>query len=273
MELFDRIQETAAFLRPRIGAVPDVAVILGSGLGPMADELADPIRIPYEEIPHFPVSTVQGHHGRLIAGNVGPRRVLAMQGRFHPYEGYALEQTTFPVRVFHALDIRRLIVTNASGGINRQFSTGDFMVIHDVINHSFLSPLMGLTDERLGPRFPDMSRPVSPRLVELIEQVALDQHVRLQKGTYAAVTGPNYETPAELRMFSKLGIDAVGMSTVQEIVVARQCGIEEILGISVITDMATGEPYIQVSHDEVIQAAREAEPRFVKLVTEVIRRL
>ncbi|MBI4871366.1 MAG: purine-nucleoside phosphorylase [Candidatus Riflebacteria bacterium] len=273
MDLYDRIQQTAGFLRDRIGPQPQVAVILGSGLGPMADGLTHPVRVDYVDVPHFPVSTVQGHHGRLIAGNLGAKRVLAMQGRFHPFEGDSLEKTTFPVRVFRALEIPVMIVTNAAGGINRWFHTGDVMVIRDVINHSFLSPLRGLSDERLGPRFPDLSRPVSERLVALTTECAAEMGMPLQHGTYAAVTGPNYETPAELRMFSRLGVDAIGMSTVAELIVARQCGIPELLGLSVITDMATGEPYVKVTHDEVIIAAREAEPRFVKLVSEVIRRL
>ncbi|MBI3891047.1 MAG: purine-nucleoside phosphorylase [Candidatus Wallbacteria bacterium] len=273
MTLYDNIQQTTDYVRSRIGAKPEAAVILGSGLGPMADELQDPICIPYEEIPNFPISTVHGHSGQLIAGNIGSRRVLAMQGRFHLYEGYSEEQCTFPVRVFRALDIPALIVTNASGGINRLFQVGDLMLIEDIANFSFRNPLRGAADERLGPRFPDMSCPFSPRLVELAEQCGTDLGIKTQKGTYIAVTGPNYETPAELRMFSRLGIDAVGMSTVQEVLVAKQGGIPEVLGISVITDMATGEPNLKVSHEEVIKAARAAEPRFVRLVTEIIVRL
>ncbi|MBI4868252.1 MAG: purine-nucleoside phosphorylase [Candidatus Wallbacteria bacterium] len=273
MSLYEMIRQTADYLSPRIGDRPEVAVILGSGLGPMADELQDAIRIPYSEIPNFPVSTVHGHSGQLLVGSIGSRRVLAMQGRFHLYEGYTPEQCTFPVRVFRALEIPRLIVTNASGGINRLFHVGDLMLIEDVINFSFLNPLRGVNDERLGPRFPDMSCPFSPRLMALAEQCGADLGIKLQKGSYVAVTGPNYETPAELRMFGRLGVDAVGMSTVQEVLVAKHGGISEVLGISVITDMATGEPNLKVSHEEVIRAAREAEPRFVRLVSEIIVRM
>ncbi len=273
MKTYDSVQEAAAFLRERMGDQPDVAVILGSGLGPMADELEQPIRVPYEQIPHFPVSTVEGHSGQVIVGGLAGKRVLAMQGRAHIYEGYTPAQTTFPVRVFRALDILRMVVTNASGGITRTFAIGDLMIIDDILNFQFLSPLRGETDDRLGPRFPDMSAPFSKRLIGLTETCGAELGIRLQKGTYAAVTGPNYETPAELRMMNRLGIDAVGMSTVAEVIVARQAGIEEVLGISVITDMATGEPNLTVSHEEVIAAARAAEPRFVKLVKEVIHRM
>lgn len=271
--LYDKIQHTAGYLRERIGDVPDVAVILGSGLGAMADDIEEATIIPYAEIPHFPVSTVKGHSGELHFGGLGGKHILAMKGRFHFYEGYSMEEITFPVRVFAALGIPSMIVSNACGGLNRNYAVGDLMLIDDMINYLFANPLHGPNDERLGPRFPDMSRPFSKRLIQVAERVGLEHGIKLQKGVYVAVTGPNYETPAELRMFARLGGDAIGMSTVPEVIAARHNGIEEILGISVVTDTATGEAQPPVHHDEVIAAAQEAEPRFVRLVAGIIEKM
>lgn len=269
-----RIDETVALIRSRTRIKPRVGIILGSGLGEIARHVAIDAAIPYAELPHFPVASgVVGHAGRLLLGELDDKKVVVMEGRFHFYEGFSMEEVTYPVRVMHALGIRELIVSNACGGLNRQFVTGDLMLITDVWNMMFENPLIGPNDARLGPRFPDMSRPFSNKMVNLAREVARDKRIKLQTGTYVSVTGPNYETRAELRFLARLGGDAVGMSTVPEVIVARHAGLEDILGISVVTDMATGEFKEQVTHEAVLQAAAEVGPRFVELVREVIRRL
>lgn len=269
-----RIDETVALIRSRTRIKPRVGIILGSGLGEIARHVAIDAAIPYAELPHLPVASgVVGHAGRLLLGELDDKKVVVMEGRFHFYEGFSMEEVTYPVRVMHALGIRELIVSNACGGLNRQFVTGDLMLITDVWNMMFENPLIGPNDARLGPRFPDMSRPFSDKMVNLAREVARDKRIKLQTGTYVSVTGPNYETRAELRFLARLGGDAVGMSTVPEVIVARHAGLEDILGISVVTDMATGEFKEQVTHEAVLQAAAEVGPRFVELVREVIRRL
>ncbi|MDR7440162.1 MAG: purine-nucleoside phosphorylase, partial [Armatimonadota bacterium] len=228
--------------------------------------------VPYAEIPHFPRPTVEGHAGELVLGRLEGKPVAILRGRAHLYEGYSPQEVAFPVRVLHALGCRLLVVTNAAGGLNREWRAGDLMVISDHINLQATNPLLGPNDERLGPRFPDMSRAYDPELVALAERCALEERIPLRRGVYVAVLGPSYETPAELRMLRLLGADAVGMSTVPEVIAARHLGMR-VLGISAITDMATGEVVQPVTHEEVLRVARELEPRFVRLVRRILREL
>jgi len=268
-----RAEEAATLLKTKIVEAPEVAVVLGSGLGPLADRIEDPVVVPYEEIPHFPRPTVEGHSGKIVLGKLGGKAVVALKGRFHLYEGWDPAVCAFPVRVFRALGCRVMIVSNAAGGVNRSFSEGDLMILDDVINFQFQNPLIGPNDEALGLRFPDMSRPFSPRLQALAEEVALEQKVAYQRGVYWANTGPTYETRAELRMMGQMGADAVGMSTVPEVIAAVHAGIEEILGISCITNMATGETVAKPNHDEVLETAKRVEGAFCDVVTGVVARL
>jgi len=257
----------------RIGArTPEVAVILGSGLGALADEVSADAAIAYGEIPHFPRPGVEGHAGRLVVGTLEGRAVAVMQGRAHFYEGHTMAEVTFPVRVLHALGARILVVSNAAGGLNRQWYTGDLMVISDHINFMGANPLVGPNEAELGPRFPDMSAAYDKELIAVAEAAALDVGVLLRKGIYVGVSGPSYETPAELRMLARWGADAVGMSTVHEVIVARHAGMR-VLGLTAITDMATGEAVGHVSHEEVLAVARELEPRFVRLTRRIIATL
>ena len=268
-----KIEETVRHIRSKTKFEPQIGIILGSGLGGLADAVKPEATIPYGEIPHFHPVSVAGHKGQLLLGNLEGKKVLVMQGRFHYYEGYSMEQVTFPVRVMKALGVTQLIVSNASGGLNRNYKVGDLMVITDVINLMFQNPLRGPNDNDRGPRFPDMSCPFSPKLIDLAIDIAREHKIRHQAGVYIAVTGPSYETRAELRMMSRLGGDAVGMSTVPEVIVARHEGLRDILGISCVTDMATGEGIAEVTHEEVVKAAAEAGPRFVTLVREIVRRM
>ncbi len=272
MELRERMEEAAAAVRARVDFEPKLAVVLGSGLGSLADHIQDAVAVPYAEIPHFPTSTVAGHAGRLVLGWLEGKPVAAMQGRVHLYEGYTAQEVAFPVRVLFALGCRTLLVSNAAGGLNRQWRAGDLMVITDHINFQGTNPLVGPNDDRLGPRFPDMSAPYDRELVELAERCALEERVVLRRGVYVAVLGPSYETPAELRMLRALGADAVGMSTVPEVIAARHLGMR-VLGLTAITDMATGEVVQPVTHEEVLRVARELEPRFVRLVRRVVREM
>ena len=267
------IQETTAFLREKITAAPAIAVVLGSGLGAFADELQDRLAVPYGEIPHFPVSTVKSHASQLVFGTWAGKRLVVMQGRFHFYEGYSMQEVTFPIRVMHALGAQDLIITNASGGLNRNYRVGDLMVMSDHINFMGDNPLVGPNDDEVGPRFPPMQGAYSPELVELAMRIGREQGAPIQKGVYVAVSGPNYETAAELRMLRIWGADAVGMSTVPEVIVATHAGMKRILGISCVTDMATGEGHEDVNHDEVIAAAAAAQPAFLGLMKAIIERL
>jgi purine-nucleoside phosphorylase len=269
---FDRIAEAADCLAARIGSVPDVAIVLGSGLGEFADELGDAVTLPYGEIPHWPASNVVGHAGRLVVGTRGTRKVAALAGRCHYYEGHGLETVTFAVRVMARLRIKVLILTNAAGGINTTFEQGALMVIDDHINLLGSNPLIGPNDERLGVRFPDMTEVYSARLRALADSVAAQAGFPLAHGVYIAVTGPSYETPAEIRAFRKLGADAVGMSTVPEAIAARHMGVE-VLGISCITNMAAGVLPRPLVHDEVMETARRVKRQFVGLLDGIIERL
>lgn len=270
--MYDQSAEAAAFLRETLGDVPDVAVVLGSGLGDFADSLDAATAVPYEAIPHWPVSRVVGHAGRLVAGRSHGRPVIALAGRAHFYEGHPMSVVTFPARVLGLLGVKTLIVTNAAGGINEGFSSGALMVIDDHINLMGTNPLVGPNDDRFGARFPDMSQVYSARLRGLADQVAASMGLPLAHGVYVAVHGPSYETPAEIRAFRTMGADAVGMSTAPEAIVARQMGIE-VLGISCITNMAAGVLPQALVHDEVMETARRVRGSFIALLEGILGRL
>lgn len=265
----DMIKEAADFIRSKTKTAPKVGLILGSGLGVLADHLLDAVSIAYSEIPYFPVSTVEGHAGELMIGGLNGTPVVLMKGRFHMYEGYGPELTAFPVRVMKELGVSALLVTNAAGGINTSFNPGDLMLISDHINLTGTNPLVGPNDNALGSRFPDMSQAYSRRLRELARTTAKQQGISLQEGVYAGLLGPTYETPAEIRMLRTLGGDAVGMSTVSEVIVARHAGIE-VLGISCISNMAAGILDQPLSHDEVMETTNRVREQFLNLVLAII---
>jgi purine-nucleoside phosphorylase len=266
------IQEAVGFLRKRTKDKPKLGIILGTGLGGLVKNIRIKDVIPYQEIPHFPVSTVESHAGRLIFGTLSGKPVMVMQGRFHYYEGYSMQQVTFPVRVMKALGIDTMVVSNACGGVNPSHRAGDIMVISDHINLMGDHPLRGKNDNTLGPRFPDMYNTYTAELIELAEQTALDLKIKLQKGVYLALSGPTLETGAEYRMVRLLGADVVGMSTVPEVIVAKHQNMR-VLGFSIITDMGFAEAMEPVSLQDVLKVAAVAEPRFVRLVTEVVKRM
>ncbi len=272
MSLRQQIENAAAFVRSRTSVRPNLAIILGSGLGALAGEIKADATMPYAEIPGFPRVTVEGHAGNLIIGRLESTLVVAMQGRAHYYEGHTLADVVFPVRVMRALGAQVLLVSNAAGGINRQWSAGDLMIIADHINFLGGNPLMGPNDPALGPRFPDMSQAYDPELIALAERAARSEDMLVRKGIYVAVHGPSYETPAELRMLRGWGADAVGMSTVPEVIAARHMGMR-VLGITAITDMATGEQIEAVTHEGVIAVAKEIEPKFIGLVKRIVREM
>ena len=269
-----RIDGAAAFLRKSLGAGfrPEAAVVLGTGLGGVAEEMERAKTIPYDAIPGFPVSTVEGHRGTLLAGRLRGRAVLAMEGRFHFYEGYSLRAITFPVRVFRALGAHTLVLTNACGGLNPLFEGGDLMVVDDHINLMGDSPLRGPNDDALGPRFPDMGRVYDPALVALAERVALEEGIALRKGVYLALPGPQLETRAEYRMLRTLGADAVGMSTVPEAIVAVHAGMR-VLGFSVVTDMCLPDHLEPVNIERILATAAKAGPRLGRILVSCIERL
>lgn len=269
---FDAVQEAAGFLRQRIGPAPDVAVVLGSGLGDFADGLRDGHVIPYGEIPHWPATSVVGHAGRLVWGSHAGRRVLALAGRVHFYEGHPMSIVTFATRVLGLLGVPHLILTNAAGGINVAFEPGTLMVIEDHINLLGTNPLLGPNEDRFGPRFPDMSEVYSPRLRGIAAEAGAALNIPLARGVYVAVHGPSYETPAEIRYLRIIGADAVGMSTVPEALVARHMGIE-VLGISCITNAAAGVLPKPLVHDEVMEVAARVRETFGSLLEGVIERL
>jgi purine-nucleoside phosphorylase len=266
-----RIDDAVAAIRRRIaGAFPVIGIILGSGLGALADAAGIEAAIPYADIPHFPASTATGHRGRLLAGRLDDRPVVMLQGRAHLYEGYTAAEVAFPIRVLAALGVRLVIVTNAAGGIAPTLRPGDLMVITDHINFTGTNPLIGPNDDALGTRFPDLSRAYDPDLVALALRAARDEGMSVQQGVYLAVSGPSYETPAELTMMGRWGADAVGMSTVPEVIAARHAGLR-VLGISAITNVATAaEP---PSHDAVLRAARDLEPRFGRVIRRIVHAL
>ena len=268
--MYKKIQETASWLKTKMTTSPKTAIILGTGLGQLASEITDKYEIPYSDIPNFPVSTVEGHSGKMIFGKLGGKDILAMQGRFHFYEGYSMKEVTFPVRVMYELGIKTLFVSNAGGGTNPQFKVGDIMIITDHINFFPEHPLRG-KNFPTGPRFPDMHEAYDHELVALADEIAKENGIKVQHGTYLGTQGPTFETPAEYRMFAKLGADSVGMSTVPEVIVAHHCGIKTF-GVSVITDLGGFDVPVKVSHEEVQEAANKAQPLMATIMREMIKR-
>ena len=269
---YDAVAEAAKTVQDRIGDVPDVAVVLGSGLGAFAGSLADATVVPYSIIPHWPAAKVVGHAGEVVAGTIEGRRVLALSGRAHVYEGHAMAVATFAVRVLGLLGVKVLILTNAAGGINTSFAQGALMLISDHINLMGANPLVGPNDERFGARFPDMTMAYSPRLRQAARAAAAAANIRVEEGVYIAVTGPSYETPAEIRAFRTMGADAVGMSTVPEVIVARHMGME-VAGISCITNMAAGVLPEPLVHEEVLATTARVRDQFIALITGLVTRV
>ena len=267
--LYERAEHATRIIRARMNVEPRIAIVLGSGLGGFADDFDEAVGIPYEEIPGFMRSTAQGHAGRLVVGKVDGVPVVAMQGRVHYYEGYSLEEVTFPIRVFNLLGIKTLILTNAAGGINVELQQGALMVISDHLNLMGDNPLRGPNDERFGPRFPDMSAVYSPELQAMVVDEAKAAGVEVRRGIYGALSGPSYETPAEIVLLRNLGADAVGMSTVPEAIVARHMGLE-VLGISCITNMAAGVSDAPINHEEVMETGERVRATFTELLRRVI---
>jgi purine-nucleoside phosphorylase len=266
---YDQVQSAAQHIRAASANIPDVAIVLGSGLGGFASSLGGAVAIPYQDIPNWPVSKVVGHEGRLVIGEAGGRHIAALSGRAHFYEGHDLRTVTFAIRVLGVLGVKTVILTNAAGGINTAFSPGDLMVIDDHINLLGSSPLVGPNDERFGVRFPDLTHVYSPRLRRLADQTAAAQGITVRHGVYVACHGPSYETPAEVRYLRGIGADAVGMSTVPEAIVARHMGIE-VLGISCITNFAAGVLPQPLNHDEVLETAQRVRLTFISLLNGVI---
>ncbi len=271
-ELIEKINETIEVIRKTTTDNYGIGIILGTGLGGLVDEIEIEHEINYSDLPHFPLSTVESHKGKLIFGKIGDKKVVAMQGRFHYYEGYSMQQITYPVRVMKFLGVQTLFVSNACGGMNPLFRKGDVMIIVDHINLLGDNPLIGKNEDELGPRFPDMSEPYSKDLIELAERVALENKIKLQKGVYVAVPGPNLETKAEYRFLRAIGADVVGMSTIPENIVANHMGMK-VLGISIITDECFPEALKPVDVEEIIATAMEAEPKMTLIMKEVINKL
>ncbi|WP_074025018.1 MULTISPECIES: purine-nucleoside phosphorylase [Prevotellaceae] len=268
--MYERIQETASWLKQRMVTSPKTAIILGTGLGQLASEITESYEFPYSDIPNFPVSTVEGHAGKLIFGRLGGKDIMAMEGRFHYYEGYSMKEVTFPIRVMYELGIETLFVSNASGGMNPDFKIGDIMIITDHINNFPEHPLRG-KNFPTGPRFPDMHEAYDKGLVSMADKIAAEKHICVMHGVYMGVQGPTFETPSEYRMYHRMGADAVGMSTVPEVIVARHCGIK-VFGVSVITDLGIENAAVEVSHEEVQQAANRAQPLMTAIMREMISR-
>jgi purine-nucleoside phosphorylase len=271
-ELRKQIEDAVSFLRTKTGMQPPIGIILGTGLGGLAKEIKQDVIVDYGDIPHFPISTVESHHGKLIFGTLAGKRVVAMQGRFHYYEGYTMQQVTFPVRVMKFLGVSTLLISNAAGGMNSLFSRGTIMVITDHINLLGDNPLIGPNDDTLGPRFPDMSEPYSKKLIALAEQIALDMKIRTERGVFVAVPGPNLETRAEYRFLRFIGADAVGMSTVPENIVANHMGLQ-VLGFSIITDECFPDALQPANVDEIIAVARQTEPKLTAIMRGVVEKL
>lgn len=268
--MLEKIQETADFLKSKMHTHPETAIILGTGLGSLVNEITDKYEIGYETIPNFPVSTVEGHSGKLIFGKLGNKDIMAMQGRFHFYEGYSMKEVTFPIRVMRELGIKTLFVSNAAGGMNPSFKIGDLMIITDHINFFPEHPLHG-KNISYGPRFPDMSEAYNKALIRKADEIANEKGIKVQHGIYIGTQGPTYETPAEYKMFRILGADAVGMSTVPEVIVANHCGIQ-VFGISVITDLGVEGKIVEVTHEDVQKAADAAQPLMTTIMRELINR-
>ncbi len=272
MDLYNRIQKTSDFLRSNTARTPVIGIILGSGLGGLTDAVAVEAAIPYNQIPHFPQSTVEGHAGKLIFGTLGGKPVVMMAGRFHYYEGYSMDEVTFPVRVMRALGCETLIVSNAAGGMNPAYRVGDIVLIKDHINLHPEHPLRGKNDERLGPRFPDMSEPYSYTMIDLAKKIAHEQGVETKDGVYVGLQGPTFETRAEYEWLHRIGGDLVGMSTVPEVIVAIHAGMK-VFGASIITDIGIREELNKITHEEVLAAANAAAPKLARLVEALVSKL
>ncbi|MEM7035852.1 MAG: purine-nucleoside phosphorylase [Bacteroidota bacterium] len=270
MNLIQKISEATAYIRSKTASNPTIGLILGSGLGSLADHITDADYLDYGDIPHFPTSTVEGHAGRLVIGNLEGKTVVAMQGRFHFYEGYSMQEVTFPVRVFKALGVDKMVVTNACGGLRDFLYPGALMFIRDHINFTGTNPLIGENHEDLGPRFPDMSNVYDPELIALGKKVAGELEIETREGVYTAVSGPYYFSRAELGMVRNFGSDTIGMSTVPEVIVAVHSGIR-CLGISCITDMAIPENLVPLEHEHVVAVANKTRPKFIRLVSHIVK--
>ncbi len=267
--MLEKIKQTADFLKTKISTEPKIGIILGTGLGNLVTQITDFVEIPYQTIPNFPVSTVEGHSGKLIVGKLGGIEVLAMQGRFHYYEGYDMKEVTFPVRVMKAIGIETLLVSNASGGVNPYFEIGDLMIITDHINHFPENPLRGRNYNELGPRFPDMSEPYSKELIEKAKVIAEKNDIKVVEGVYVGTSGPTFETPTEYAYFRGIGGDAVGMSTVPEVIVANHSGMR-CFGISIITDLGVPGKIVEISHEEVQQIGNSVQPLMTTIMKELV---
>jgi purine-nucleoside phosphorylase len=270
--MLEKIKQTTDFIRQQVSTTPEIGIILGTGLGGLVNEIEIAHVLPYESIPNFPVSTVEGHSGKLIFGTLGGKNVVAMQGRFHFYEGYSMQQLTFPVRVMKFLGVEKLIVSNASGGVNPDFEIGDIMLITDHINMLPDNPLMGKNYPELGPRFPDMSEAYDKKILALARTVGKELGIKLVEGVYAATSGPCFETPAEYVRFRNSGADTVGMSTVPEVIVARHMGIP-CFAVSIITDLGVPGKIIEVSHEEVVKVASAAEKKMTQVIKTLVTRI
>jgi purine-nucleoside phosphorylase len=270
--MIEKINEAVAFIKSKYSSVPRAGIILGSGLGSFTNEISIECEIPYQDIPHFPVSTVEGHSGKLILGELSGKKVVAMAGRFHYYEGYSATDIVFPIRVMKFLGIETLLLSNAAGGVNRKYKVGDLMLINDHISQLTFNPLIGKNIKELGPRFPDMSEPYDKKLLKKARAIAKKEDIKIREGVYVCVTGPTFETRAEYKMIEILGGDAVGMSTVQEVIVAVHMGLP-CFAISVITDVGIREEDNIITHEEVLEAARHAEPKLAHIFRELIAQI
>ena len=270
--LIDQLNETVAFIREKYKAEPETGIVLGSGLGNFLSELEIEASISYQDIPHFPFSTVEGHAGKLVFGELNGKKVVAMAGRFHFYEGYSAQEVVYPIRLMKFLGIKNLLLSNAAGGLNTSFNVGDLMIINDHISMSIVNPLIGKNEDALGARFPDMSEPYSKEIIKKAKAVGKELKINLHEGVYYGVTGPTFETHAEYRMIHRLGADAVGMSTVQENITAVHMGLK-VFAISVITDMGIRDDDTVITHEEVLEAAKHAEPRLTSIFKELVARL
>jgi purine-nucleoside phosphorylase len=267
--MWEQVQETVSFIKEKTNFTPEYGVILGSGLGSFTDDIQIEFTLPYTEIPNFPVSTVEGHKGALVFGTIGTKKVVAMQGRFHFYEGYSMKEVTFPVRVMKYLGVEKLVVSNASGGVNSSYNVGDIVLIKDHVNMMPEHPLRGKNDERFGPRFVNMSEPYSKKMIAKAKELAQKLNIEIKDGVYLGLQGPTFETLAEYKMVKNIGADCVGMSTVPEVIVARHMEMETF-GLSVITDMGDEDSIETISHSEVLEAAKSAEPKVRILIKELI---
>jgi purine-nucleoside phosphorylase len=270
--LISQLNETVAFIRSKYATESQVGIVLGSGLGNFLSEINIETSISYKDIPHFPVSTVEGHEGKLVFGEMGGKKVVAMAGRFHYYEGYSALDVVYPIRVMKFLGIQTLLLSNAAGGVNTSFKVGDLMIINDHISMSIINPLIGKNENSLGERFPDMSEPYSKQLIEKVKQIGEEENIHLQEGVYFGVTGPTFETHAEYRMIHLMGADAVGMSTVQEAIVAAHMSLP-VFAISVITDMGIRDDDSVITHEEVLEAAKNAEPKLTTIFKKLVEKL